>query len=108
MKLEDLKRLCDEATPGPWADISNNRDIDAMVIWSTGPEDELKHYATYQECTNADAAFIAAARTYLPKLIAAAEAAKKFRNSDPAHVYSTEYYDAREELDDALAALEAE
>lgn len=44
-KFATLRKLNGERTRIKWADLSNNRDIDATVIWDTGPEDTLKHNA---------------------------------------------------------------
>ncbi len=57
MKLKELKKLCDEATPGP------HFTIGEIVRFENGG----------YSFRLADAEFIAAARTALPKLIAVAE-----------------------------------
>jgi hypothetical protein len=83
MTPDDIKKareIIDAATPGPWKDISNNRDIDAMVIWSTGPEDALKHNCVPPdgiECTLADSIFICAARTMWPEALDMVEAQQR-------------------------------
>lgn len=117
MKLEDLKKLCEAATPGPWsieprhlkyyptedtrtpvvtvdevlADRAHGLShLGAEVV---GPEEPGR--ATF---TTWDAAFIAAARTALPKLIALAEVVERYRvwGAEVAEVYA------------ALNALEAD
>lgn len=91
LKLEDLKRLCDEATPGPWP--NNGKP------WQV---DHLTGFADLGPVHVNDCAFIAAARTYMPKLLAVAEAAK-------AHLWSQDHMIFNDDqLREALAALEAE
>jgi hypothetical protein len=79
MTLEELQKLCDEATPGPWV---------AKDYRVYGPDIDRQHdrlitcdggYASSGGANQyLDAAFIAAARTYLPKLIELAKAAEGF------------------------------
>lgn len=65
MKLEEIKRLTEAATPGPWTILGD----DAM-----GWINELR--MGYEgELPSNDIRFIAMARTMMPKLIAAIEAA---------------------------------
>jgi hypothetical protein len=78
MNLEELKKLCDEAYDG-----DKLVQGDAFSI--------------------ADIEFWKAARTYLPKLIAVAEAARKL--SDDAYHVDEELV---RNVDEALAALEAD
>lgn len=77
MKLQDLKKLADEATPGPWEAKANsdNSGLGRVDNWGK----DRPGAWPYEYCPGPfkDAAFIAAARTYLPKLIAVAEAAAK-------------------------------
>jgi hypothetical protein len=58
LKLEEMKRITDCASPGPWR----------SEAWQ-----EDRHYSDQEE---ADEAFIAMARSAMPKLIAVAEEAK--------------------------------
>lgn len=86
MKLEELKRLCEAATPGPWRlrDFGSYRgehggQIQNYQIYDADSELLLEGGVYYDNISPKrieDAAFIAAARTYLPRLIAVAEAAK--------------------------------
>lgn len=99
MKLEDIRKLCDEATAGPWGMDWHNDDRTTRDIWrALGPIVDGKARA------QADAAFIAMARTALPKLLAVAEAAREAAER-------TDSSDMGWVLDgvrDALAALEAD
>lgn len=56
MKLEEIEKLCSEATPGPW---------------------DLNHQAWFDEAPSIDHKFVEMARTELPKLLAIAKAAKQ-------------------------------
>lgn len=100
MTLEELKQLCDAATPGPWGTFVEG-DCDHATAY--GPQHEMPNIdmsdddydAAYQAMWakgEADSRFIAAARAALPKLIAVAEAAKSGSSN---------------RISDALAALEA-
>ena len=66
MKLEELQKLCDEATPGPWQN---------AIGWQLKSGElticELHHH------WQPNRELIAAARTALPKLIALAKAIKR-------------------------------
>jgi hypothetical protein len=95
MKLEELKKLCDEATIGPWTWRSEglvNKYIDEGLVI---PKADAWGDRWVEP---KDKAFIAAARTYLPRLIAVAEAATNLKRNAPMGV---------PELIAALAALEA-
>lgn len=74
-RLEDLKRICDEAHPGPWM-----CDADGTLI-----------------------PFIAAARTYMPKLIRVAELASSIGSC-----WAGEIKGVMDGLREALADLERE
>ena len=70
MTLEQLKKLCDEAEPGPW------KPGLGMKVYPKGTTFELtdpRCIGPYMLQPEAD--FISAARTYMPMLIAVAEAA---------------------------------
>lgn len=79
MDLEKLKKLCEAATPGPWKpDVWIETDGNGWR--ATGPhhEDEASDEGSEPGCPDEqaaqhDAAFIAAARTALPELIAEVE-----------------------------------
>lgn len=92
MKLEDLKKLCDEATPA---------------------HKPLNHSGIALDVRDADMAFIEAARTMLPKLIAVAEAAHSFLSFHTFDSWTQRhdpYIDESEggRLAIALAALESD
>lgn len=105
MNLTDIRKLIDEATPGPW--ISDRARVRFPCYKSPSGYDaaDLEIDVCTGQCTPT-ASFIAAARTLMPKLLAVAEAAKT-RN----HLSECEYFkmdEAVKALDAALAALEAD
>ncbi len=105
VKLEELKELCEKATPGPWFfDKEGGPEHEGNehgVVWFSGPYGRT---AVFDSCywDMADAKLAAAARTYMPKLIAVVEAAKRttcaIEGSSVASV----------ELREAIEVLEAE
>ncbi len=66
MTLDDLSKLCEAATPGPW--FVGARDLDKHTC---GPMNDT--VATLDFSYGDDADFIAAARTYMPLLIEVAK-----------------------------------
>lgn len=95
MKLSELKKLCDEATPGPWKsytepfkemheavsafDQAHARGVgpETSYVWLPDPDGGCDIFTALTgngPRSPKNAAFIAAARTMLPKLIAVAEA----------------------------------
>lgn len=81
--LEELKKICEEATPGPWYtdELCDSAcgtacspygcpESHPSGVWEVGPEDVTSNVSTNNE---PDAEFIAAARTALPQLIADSE-----------------------------------
>ncbi len=88
MNLEELKRLCDEAPPGPWP-----------LYYEVCPNEYGGGCPTLPP---SDCDFIAAARTYMPKLIAVAEEAKKLT-----HKTFVGDIDSAHDLVVALAVLES-
>lgn len=111
MTLDELQRLCDEATPGEWvAKGPGYRGdgfsgyMDPCAELRIGAYDDEDPYVV-DDLEEVDAQFIAAARTYLPKLIAVAKAAKRL--SDNIAEFDTITDNCFiERLDDALASLE--
>lgn len=89
MTLDELKKLCDEATPGPWV-LKEHGVVSASFPNSCG-----ENYFVAGEVDEQDAAFIAAARAALPMLIAVAEAVREYQ------------YDVHDAVAEALAALES-
>ena len=74
-RIGELKRLCEQATPGPWAlgdDYNDQRTLYVGEEWIA----ILPHQcvASIEEQRDKDAAFIAAARTALPDCIEALKA----------------------------------
>lgn len=69
MKLEELRKICDAATPGPWRFAQLLDGIEARALLDSrgylfGRSDDLQN-----------GEFIEAARTYMPLLLDLAEAA---------------------------------
>jgi hypothetical protein len=71
LNLSELKALCEASTPGPW----QTRFIYRMFVACREAPDTLMGDKSKDW---GDAAFIAAARTYMPLLVAVAEAADVF------------------------------
>lgn len=93
MKLSDLKRLCDSATPGPWSSVASANIRNADDEWLPA--------------TKADEQFIAAARNLMPKLFRVAEAARSVA-SEEAVKEQLLCYNMGCKLLEALADLEAD
>lgn len=100
LTLDELQKLCDEATPEPWGNHIFQYDD--------------KHYAITpdvrtQDQAGSDAMFIAAARKYTPLLIAVARAADPTTKGHSFERKANEYYsipaDQIHELIKALAKL---
>lgn len=72
MKLEDIRKLCDAATPGPWLESYGYDGGGYPRAFCPACEADSSGESQAEK----DAAFIAAARTLVPKLVAVAEAAK--------------------------------
>lgn len=112
MTLDELEKLCNEATPGPWRVASGDWRV---VNFNHYPVCGTSNVIGDDE-SNAD--FIAAARTYLPKLIDVAKAAEgllprcrelanqHFDVADGGLAEGDQFEDWEKHLKDALAALE--
>lgn len=110
MKIEDIEKLCAEATAAPW--IEEIRDYSALGkgtrLDSLGP---IGHWASYSkdsglDIPRADIRFIAASRELMHKLLAVAQAAKAIR--DECRGYDEIGASMLETFDRALAELERE
>lgn len=105
MKLEEIRKLIDAATPGPW--VRHTRlcgGYSYQVLNATGGI--LLETTSYGGMSE-DAALIAASRTLLPKLLAVAEAAQSV--CEPSLWVEGEISTRlRKRLTYALAALEAD
>lgn len=116
MTLEEIRKLVDAATPGPWDEDVGQRDPIPILqefykenglppsvkqFFPIGPESTLESQA------DADARFIAASRDLVPRLLAVAEAAQQLicgMNS----IGTKDYVRAcADKLDNALADLES-
>lgn len=67
--LNELKKLCDEATEAPWRKYERTTPDDEWELYSPGHHEWVAHTVK-----DADAQFIAAARTHLPLLLSKLEA----------------------------------
>lgn len=73
MTLEEFKKLCDAATPGPWqGPFCFPETFERNYISNTIGD----HILTSEDLEIDDAKFIAACREMVPKLIAVAEASQ--------------------------------
>lgn len=78
-ELEEAKRLCDAATPGEWSHATESRETKYERVY-VGVEDGPG--ATVSQWSNPrDAAFIAASRQLVPRLITALESARRERDA---------------------------
>lgn len=78
MKLEEIQKLCDEATPGPWRwDYTGSSDY-----WLTSNDERIDGLWDRHDFNEHNRQFIAASRDLLPKLLAVAWAAKRFIEVD--------------------------
>lgn len=81
MKLEEIKKLIEAATPGPWHSDYARPDgyvTDQKVVRASKPVNATTDVlAVCNPCAPNDA-FIAASRTLMPKLLKVAEAFNRF------------------------------
>ena len=112
MSLEDLKKLCDAATPGDWNCYQMAEGTQPTGYFYLGSP-----RGSEGGMTVADASFIAASRTAMPKLLKLAEAAKAYGKEIGFRSYSEDYHgssyceimaDLATDLEEALKALESE
>lgn len=97
MKLEEIEKLCEEATPGPWewtGYIVENEE--KRIVTTDGSYNEDR---THNQ--KADGEFIASSRVLLPKLLSVAKAAK-----DVAQGEGYYRHEEWEKLNKALEELE--
>ncbi len=110
MKLSDLKKLCDEATSGPVG--ARSEQGLRGLLWSVYQDPDRKGFAGAGNLPIAsfirqeDAREYIAARTYLPRLIAVAEAATLVLLAE--NSLSSDAIGLRDDLEKVLAALEAD
>lgn len=83
MKLEDIEKLCSEATPGPWlCDSCGDVFSKDQTRWCEKHQCEMAveiGTTRFYSEENADAKFIAASRTLMPKLLAVVKESKEYR-----------------------------
>lgn len=102
-RIEELKKLCAEATPGPWRqEVWHNHDEGGWAavgphIKDTPGDDyyssEEPGSPSHEKATS-DANFIAAARTAVPELIAEVERLRdRLRDYEPG--YEADCWDSR-------------
>lgn len=114
MKLEDIRKLCDAATPGPWVwhhayPDGDRRDYSTLQSGVARVLDDGSACGEYNKEIDPhgdDAAFIAASRTLLPKLVAVAEAARAVTDYKLRDGY--DFHEALVVLAEALTALEVD
>jgi hypothetical protein len=73
-EIEELRRLCDQATPAPWRSMVQGRDHsagDSFIMIGRDDDRDEDMYVSRDSgpASNSDLDFIAAARNYLPRLI---------------------------------------
>ncbi len=110
MKLDELQKLCDEATPGPWQfrhygePAFNDPDETGFNWWVQNSDKQQIRICDHENTNHMNGKFIAASRTLLPKLLKVAKAAKVACND-----HDLQCEDASGNLDrleEALAELE--
>lgn len=110
MTLEEIEKLCEEATPGPW-------ELDEYQLFSTtvdpmriNGDGLVMNMPGINKPNEHDAKFIAASRALIPKLLEVAKAAKNLRTitGNTVMQISEIQIDKGILLDKALAALEQE
>lgn len=81
MTLDEIEKICEEATPGPWEVKISGEDLVPFEqrLVSLGP---ISYWASHAddaslEIPDNDIAFISSARTYMPKLLTIAKAANR-------------------------------
>lgn len=98
--IEELKSLCEKATPGPWV-FKNN------LVWL--PDDNFEDGIYHDDndiCHGINGEFISASRTAVPELISELEKAEKdfiSLNNDALHIESARIQIEKER--DALASF---
>ncbi len=121
MTLDELKRLCEAATPGPWewdyaspgwllggnaqphADGQPGRLISCVLDGAVSDDGNDCNVLA----SDADRAFIAASRTYMPLLVAVAEAAGEVNRLLNEWDLVRQHSYAHENLHNALSALDS-
>lgn len=97
MKLADIRKLCDAATPGPWGGICGDCFDGYALI---GPQNQYGKYDIICRAESGDdASFITTARTLLPLLLDVAAAAETLWD------YNLDAEDALNTLENKLKKL---
>lgn len=91
MKLDELEQLEKAATPGPWERVAYAKSDHGFVMMLTGGEDEYE--------AEQNARFVAVSRSYMPKLLAVARAAKGWTGYLAVHDMGVDLIAALEELE---------
>lgn len=95
MKLDEIEKLCNEATPGPW--LGDYIPLQAIRILD------------YSDNMSKNIEFIAAARMLMPKLLKVAKAANLFieiENDPDLYLLEEKSFEAQEALQKSLEELE--
>jgi len=77
--LDETKRICEAATPGPW-ELSKHNPTEILQIYSAEHEGINSGEWVCEPVDEETGAFIASARTALPRLVAALELALEYDN----------------------------
>ena len=102
MNLDDMQKLCDEATPGPWSYEDAQQGFFRYPDIRDPVGDKLGEMFRTR-----NAAFVTACRILMPKLLAVAEAAKNIHEHNKTHLGGS-YTVTGQPLDFALKSLEDE
>lgn len=112
MKFEEIEKLCNEATPGPWYYENCGTSIYNVHAQKLLNKQHLPTRMEVRSAVSEDMEFITMARTELPKLLAVAKAAKACRKFSKISALSPMRMLEGEELlksiDTALEELEKE
>lgn len=110
MKLEEIRNLIDKATLGPWG--QQFLDQNSLIVRTIADIIDERGSGEVARCrVREDAAFIAASRALMPKLVGMAEAVKREETSKHRewdHTEGCPRCDAHHDKMAALAALEAD
>ena len=115
MKLDEIEKLIEAASPGPWEYIGRDGGaLNCVDVWRSGRVTVERTQS--DPVDRANAAFIAASRTLMPKLLKVAAAAKlwlsvadiysQHRDSADRQVYKLDYMQGREIFRNSLEELE--
>lgn len=76
MKLEEIEKLCNAASPGPWEYVYSIFAGYSILAGEGGRIATMDSVVAYRDNTKINGEFIVASRELIPKLLAVAKAAK--------------------------------